>query len=642
MRRYDTLAGLHWCDRCNVPLIGRSCGKCGDEGREVPLAPPGDVRLALEGTKRKLRYLFLKEFGVQQLVQDVVVLNKTSGDDRAEEVIIDGRRVALLRYNLDRREHELVLRLDGARMLAAMDSHKQIVLRKTEGHLKGKHIPPEAIESIDRGIVAGDEVVIRMGDFIGCGSAKVDASALRSSSKGVKVREFAKVQPVMPRSRKIWTRILVRANQPQLVAKKAKAEHELKGAFSIAKTPVTVSFSGGKDSLVVLDLALSVTTDVAAIFIDTGLEHPLTREYVDRYLGQRGVRLLKAHAGNAFDDNLPSFGPPAKDFRWCCKVCKLGPVSSLIEERFPEGTMTVEGNRRLESFARGHTALIEENPFVPGQITINPIRDWTALEVWLYIAWRNLAYNPLYEEDIERVGCWMCPSALASEAEEISRISPELARGWELRLEEWAEANGLPKEYVTHGFWRWKQLPPKMKELAQRLGVMVGPVRADTLDLKVLKGVSPCTAGGYSVDGVLMTAGTPTLRSIGEMLKVVDDVDLSEEFGVARVDSDGGRLRIFAGGQISAAAETPATAKELFEKGARAVLRASLCTQCGICERTCRQGAVSLDPELTVDTDKCTRCGECVDSCVVAHYFDKLSSGLDGPRKPKKRNRGRR
>jgi phosphoadenosine phosphosulfate reductase len=625
MRPNRTAARLYWCDQCNVPLIGRSCGRCGSGGRGVSLSPPGDVRLALEGTRKKLQYLFLRDFGVRQLIRDVVLLNKTSGDDRAEEVIVDGRRVALLRYDLESKRHELILRLAGARMLAGLNSRKQISLRKAEGHMKGKYLPPASIESLDPDIRAGDEVVIRMGKFVGCGTAKVDSPAIRHSEKGVKVREFAKEGPLAPSGKKVWTRMLVKANQPHLVARKAKAEHEIREAVSARKLPLTVSFSGGKDSLVVLDLARSVTRDLTALFIDTGLEHRLTRDYVDAFVRENGVRILKANAGNAFDDNFDSFGPPAKDFRWCCKVCKLAPVSTLIEERFPKGTITVEGNRRLESFARSHMTMMEENPFVPGQVTVNPIRDWTALDVWLYIIWRDLKYNPLYDEDIERVGCWMCPSALASEFEEISRTIPEQARSWELKLLAWAKENGLPPEFVKYGFWRWKQLPPKMRDLAGRLNIDVQQVRADTLRLRVLKGVSPCTAGGYSVEGVLDMPKQPSIARVGEMLKAAGDVRLSEEFGVAMMDSGAARLRIFSGGQITAVADAPAEAEKLFERGARALLRASMCTMCGICEKTCKQRAISIDDEVTVSEDLCTQCGDCVESCVVAHYFDKLT-----------------
>jgi phosphoadenosine phosphosulfate reductase len=620
---------LYWCDRCNVPLIGRTCGRCGHDGVSIELSPPGDVRIALEGSKRRLRYLFLRQFGAQQLIPEIVVLNKSSGEDRADEIIVDGRKIALLTYDLEKKDYALNLRIDGARMLARIHPKKLITLKKAEGHMKGNFLPPASIESFDPGIRKDDDVVIQMGKFIGCGSAKVDASQLRSSQKGVKVRDFSQAGPLPP-GRKAWQRDVLKANLPHIAAKRAKAEHELKEVFAKNDLPITVSFSGGKDSLVVLDIVSSITKDFTTIFIDTGLEHPRTRDYVKRIAHDRNLRLITASAGDAFDESFPAFGPPAKDFRWCCKVCKLAPASEVIEEKFPKGTLTVEGNRRLESFSRAHTELVEENPFVPGQTILNPIRDWTALDVWLYIMMRDLDYNPLYDEDIERVGCWMCPSSLASECAEISRMSPELARAWDARLASWAEENGLPREFVTHGFWRWKELPPKMKTLAERIGLQVKSKRADTIELKLLKGVSPCAAGGYSVEAVLRMPESKGLKQVAELLKTVGDVRYVEEFGVAIVNTAKGNAKAFAGGQMTAVGETPKDATELFDKVARAVLRANMCTRCGICVRACPSHAISLDLSgpMLVDPSRCTRCGKCAESCVVAHYFDKLAGEL--------------
>ncbi len=625
--RHETLSNLHWCDACNVPLIGLTCGRCGRNGREVQLAPPGDIRLAFEGTKRRLRYLFLREFGAQQLIPDVVVLNKASGEDRADEVIVEGRRVALLSYDLEKKDHTLTLRIDGARMLARTGPKKLITLTKAEGHMKGKYLPPDAIDKFDRGIRAGDEVVIQMGKFIGCGSAKVDAAELRTSDKGVKVRDFTQAGPLHP-GRRAWTKDVVKANLQYIAAKKAKATLELQEAMKAHPLPLTVSFSGGKDSLVVLDIVSSMTKDFAVIFIDTGLEHPTTRDYVKKFTEWNNLRLLTAEAEDAFDDNFAAFGPPAKDFRWCCKVCKLAPASRLIEEHFPGGTLTVEGNRRLESFSRAYTELVQVNPFVPGQVVVNPIRDWTALDVWIHIVMRNLEYNKLYDEDIERVGCWMCPSSLASEAVEITRISPELARGWDAKLRAWAEENSLPGDFITYGFWRWKQLPPKMKDLADRLGMQVMAKRADTVGVRVVKGVSPCAAGGYSVEAVLQMPEAKGLKETSELLKTVGEVKLVEDFGVAMVTSEDASSKVFAGGQLASVGKTPKDASGFFDRTARAVLRANLCTKCGICVRTCPSGSIRLDDTLTVDERKCTRCGKCAESCVVAHYFDKLAGDM--------------
>ncbi len=608
-------------------MLGMTCGRCGQNGYPLELSPPGDVRLALEGTKKRLRYLFLRQFGVQQLIPEIVVLNKSSGEDRADEVIIDGRKIALLTYDLEKKDYALTLRIDGARMLVRLHPKKLITLKKAEGHMKGNFLPPETIASFDSGIRAGDEVVLEMSKFIGCGSAKVNASELRSSPKGVKVRDFSQAGPLGP-GRKAWTRDLIKANTPHLFARKAKAEHELKDLLAKNQLPVTISFSGGKDSLVVLDLLSSITKDFTAIFIDTGLEHPKTREYVEKLVKDRGVRLLTAPAGDAFEDNFPAFGPPAKDFRWCCKVCKLAPASKVIEEKFPQGTLTAEGNRRLESFSRAYTELVHENPFVPGQTIVNPIRDWTALDIWLYIIWRELPYNSLYDEDIERVGCWMCPSSLASECAEISRMSPDLAKAWETKLAAWASENQLPRDFVQYGFWRWKQLPPKMRALAERLKIDAKPKRADTLAIHVIKGVSPCAAGGFSIEAVLDMPQPQSLKQVAELLKTVGDVDLVEEFGVAMVGGDMADAKVFAGGQISAVGETTKDASEYFDRVARAVLRAHMCTKCGICVRSCPTGAIKLEDNISVDERKCNQCGKCADSCVVAHYFDKLAGDV--------------
>jgi phosphoadenosine phosphosulfate reductase len=306
-------------------------------------------------------------------------------------------------------------------------------------------------------------------------------------------------------------------------------------------------------------------------------------------------------------------------------VCKLAPASKIIEEKFPQGTLTVEGNRRLESFSRAYTELVHENPFVPGQVIVNPIRDWTALDIWLYIIWRELPYNPLYDEDIERVGCWMCPSSLASECVEISRMSPDLAKAWEMKLHAWASENKLPRDFVEYGFWRWKQLPPKMRALAERLKIEAKPKRADTLAIHVIKGVSPCAAGGFSIEAVLNMPQTQGLKQVAELLKTVGDVDLVDEFGVAMVGSDKADAKVFSGGQISAVSATPKDASEYFDRVARAVLRAHMCTRCGICVRACPTGAIGLDEVITVDERKCNQCGKCAESCVVAHYFDKLA-----------------
>lgn len=46
---------------------------------------------------------------------------------------------------------------------------------------------------------------------------------------------------------------------------------------------VYVSFSGGKDSTVLLDLVRQMYSNVTAVFVDTGLEYPEIREFVKTF-----------------------------------------------------------------------------------------------------------------------------------------------------------------------------------------------------------------------------------------------------------------------------------------------------------------------------------------------------------------------
>jgi phosphoadenosine phosphosulfate reductase len=358
--------------------------------------------------------------------------------------------------------------------------------------------------------------------------------------------------------------------------------------------------------------------------VNTGLEFPETVRFVEDFARKNRKRLLVADAGNAFWEQVGSFGPPAKDFRWCCKVCKLAPLTDLIEKNFPRGTVTIEGNRAFESFARSTISFVERNPFVPNQVILNPIRDWRAVEVWGYIWWRNLDYNPLYERDFERIGCYLCPSCLESEWRSTAEIHPDLHARWDSHLKAWSRKNGSGDEYVKLGFWRWKVYPRKMRQLAEEVDLRLPEVRSDRLELKWVKGVSPCLTGGYSAEGVLSLPRKRDFSRVVEALKTVGQVKYSKEFEIALVKTKDSTLKVFGGGQMVATGPTPEKAHAIFEAGAKALLRAQLCTECGICLRNCRTKAIRLDDGIVIDEERCTRCGKCTEACVVAHYYDKL------------------
>lgn len=68
---------------------------------------------------------------------------------------------------------------------------------------------------------------------------------------------------------------------------------------------VYVSFSGGKDSTVLLDLVRSDYPNVKAVFVDTGLEYPEIREFVKTF---DNVEILKPKKN--FKQVIQDYGYP--------------------------------------------------------------------------------------------------------------------------------------------------------------------------------------------------------------------------------------------------------------------------------------------------------------------------------------------
>ena len=69
-----------------------------------------------------------------------------------------------------------------------------------------------------------------------------------------------------------------------------KTEQRIKEWYEHWDGDVYVSFSGGKDSTVLLHIVRKLYPDVPAVFSDTGLEYPEIKEFVKTFDNVRIVR----------------------------------------------------------------------------------------------------------------------------------------------------------------------------------------------------------------------------------------------------------------------------------------------------------------------------------------------------------------
>lgn len=609
-----------------MPLLKSTCDICQSEGTHVNLSPPGDIRFCSPHEQEVLKGLLLTAFGCDPIGDRLVLLNKTTGDDRTDEVIVDGLHFGVLRFDMKMLDYVFDLSIDGAKILAANTANKTVELRKASSHLSGKKIKADQLLRVTEDIKKGDVVLIKSGHLIGFGISFFDSVDLISSEDAVlRVRKLDG-NTVFLNRRISSIQDVIKANASHMDKISKDAANVIKGVAGrreYRNLPVHVSFSGGKDSLVVLDLTVNALKgrQIQAFFLNTGIEFPETVEFARQFCISRGIKLKEAAAENAFWENLQRFGPPAKDMRWCCKVCKLAPANRLIDESASEGQLclTVDGKRRYESFSRASISASERNPFVPTQLNIFPIRDWRAIEVWLYIYGKKLEYNPLYDMGFERVGCYLCPASLSAEYQLFSRLHPDLHARWNTYLLEWAGKRGLPESFVEHGLWRWKELPPKMLKLAGDLGIRSDVTATnESFSVESVSGASPCTSGGFTIEAKV---GGVSLQDAADVLHIIGNVKAAGNMGMLLVKTADATVKFFSSGNLLVTADSREKADEVFRQVVLQLMRVCMCTRCGICQGVCPTGAIEVDDMRGLFiSDACIRCGRCIEPCVVLKY----------------------
>ncbi len=571
-----------------------------------------------------LKELFTRDFESADFLEGrIILLNKIAGIDRRDQVFLDGHHIATLWFDITAGIYRLDIEPAGASILARRAGKNVVICSETllRGHIKGKWIGKEHIQSQLEDLLEGDNVILRIGKFSGVGVVR----RRQDGTKSIRIKDVTQKEFRLS-DRQAALEDVIKANEPHLKKLEKAAIAELKSFLARTRLPVNVSFSGGKDSLAALCLCLKVKPKADVLFIDTGLEFQETLEYVRQLSTSKKLKLHVIESEGKFFQEVESFGPPAKDFRWCCKTHKLGPLASFIGKHYPKGCVTVEGRRIYESFNRARISFIERNPYVPGQTTLCPIRSWNALEVMLYIHWNRLDPNPLYDEDFERIGCWLCPASLQSEFASLKKTHPQMHEQWTAFLQSWAKKNRLDPRYADWGLWRWRRHPPKMVEIAKThdigLQAASGDGKSEEAHLEIVRGRSPCGLE-YSIEANLSVPQNHPFPAVAGALNTIGDVKYSEDLGAAIIKTDKGRCTVFASGHIMIIAQKK-EAEELLEKAVVTVLRVQTCTRCGICEKRCKMGAIKVRDTITIDEKKCNRCGRCLQGCIAADQASKM------------------
>ena len=221
------------------------------------------------------------------------------------------------------------------------------------------------------------------------------------------------------------------------VTERWEAADLVRQAIERHKDHIYVAFSGGKSSLVVLDLALDVWPEIPVMFCNTGVEMPETVSFVHDLRDNWGLNLIETEPyKKTFWDCLEEYGLPggktdgSKSRPKCCYYLKHRPAELVAKARGFNAVLT--GIQAGESYGRRRLIRFCGQRYqakATGMWQFHPLAHWTDADVWGYIGREGIPYNPAYDkyQDCQRTGCWPC-SCYKGWEKRLAKQNPALAR----------------------------------------------------------------------------------------------------------------------------------------------------------------------------------------------------------------------
>lgn len=200
-----------------------------------------------------------------------------------------------------------------------------------------------------------------------------------------------------------------------------KLQPKIKDAKNIIQTALdennnpVVAFSGGKDSIVVLDLVRNVKHNTIGAFCNTGNEYPETIEFVKGVENVVWLNPIKSFWQCVKEYGMPVIKSKAKRHgNQCCNFLKEKPALNYYNENninlvFTGLTMDESRNRMMMLKRMGNYYYHKSEK----RFKCHPIHNWSESEVWTYIKWLKLPYNPIYDLGIRRCGCRFCTAYIS-------------------------------------------------------------------------------------------------------------------------------------------------------------------------------------------------------------------------------------
>lgn len=189
-----------------------------------------------------------------------------------------------------------------------------------------------------------------------------------------------------------------------------------------------VGFSGGKDSIVTLELVRRSGVKHEAYYNCTGIDPP----EVVKFIKQHYPYVKWLYPKYSFLGGIKIEGmPPTRIARWCCDVLKKDPSKNIPLSHRLVGIRAEESHIRK---SRGKMSKVGK------QLILKPIFDWKEWHIWDFIDQNSLPYPSLYDEGFGRIGCIICPFLTPRQHQQHRERWPKFYELFEKKVREWFDS----------------------------------------------------------------------------------------------------------------------------------------------------------------------------------------------------------
>ena len=167
---------------------------------------------------------------------------------------------------------------------------------------------------------------------------------------------------------------------------------------------IAVSSSFGTEAAVLLHLVAQVYRATPILFLDTDKHFQETLDYRDQlidFLGLRDVRIIRPVPEEVAEEDTDGH-LYEDDHDACCDLRKTRPLKYALDGF----DAWITGRKRYQNADREDLPIFEADQ--NGKVKVNPLANWSPVDLQHYFAEHNLPRHPLEAKGYKSIGCATC------------------------------------------------------------------------------------------------------------------------------------------------------------------------------------------------------------------------------------------